>query len=263
MARGGCYEVDRVSIVLMSAAFKAPIKATPKLVLLALCDCANDQGECYPSVPTLMEKCSSGERTVQDAMSYLTSAGYMTRDFRKGRSTLYQITDPRTWRTPADSAPPQQPHPTPAAAAPLPPQQPHPTPAAAAPITVNEPSVEPKRKKERASAPACPAGVDGQVWEDWLALRKAKRAPVSQTVLSGAVAEAQKAGMTLEAFLAEWCRRGSQGMKAEWLIPQQRVSQGAEPAWRTERLQRTAEFLGLKPATKTAEVIDVTARRLG
>ena len=109
----------------MSAAFRADIKATPKLVLLALCDCANDQGECYPSIPTLMEKCSSAERTVQDAVAFLERGGFLQREFRTGRSTIYWIADPRKWRTP----PPQTAHPAAAA----PPQQPHHTPAAAAP----------------------------------------------------------------------------------------------------------------------------------
>jgi hypothetical protein len=120
-----------------------------------------------------------------------------------------------------------------------------------------------KTARKRAAPFAPPADVDPQVWSDWVAHRKAKRAPVSQTVLDGAVSEAQKAGMTLEAFLRVWCTRGSQGMVAAWLKPEERgLQSGSEPAWRTEKRQRTAEFLGLKPATKTAEVFDVAARRL-
>jgi hypothetical protein len=216
-----------VSILLMSAAFKAPIKSTPKLVLLALCDCANDQGECYPSVPTLMEKCSAGERTVQDAIALLEREGYMRREFRTGRSTVYWITDPRNWRTPADSAPPQIPHPTPAVAAPPPPQTAHPTPANGAPRTINEPSIEPSQKqsqpaRKRADSVPCPGDVDPQVWGDWLKLRKEKRATVSATVVDGAREQAAKAGMTFEAFLRVWVRRGTQGLEADWLKPNER-----------------------------------------
>ena len=64
----------------MSAAFAAPVNATQKLVLLALCDCANDQGECYPSVQKLLEKTSLKERAVQSAMAALEAAGYMRRE---------------------------------------------------------------------------------------------------------------------------------------------------------------------------------------
>lgn len=62
-----------------------------------------------------------------------------------------------------------------------------------------------------------------QTWADWLALRKAKRAPVTETVLTGAAKEAQKAGLTLESFLRVWCVRGSQGLEAAWLKPHERA----------------------------------------
>jgi hypothetical protein len=75
---------------------------------------------------------------------------------------------------------------------------------------------------------ARPPEVPEQVWADWLTLRKSKRAPVTQTTLDGAVSEAAKAGMTLEAFLRVWCRRGSQGLEAAWLTAGERqTSQGA------------------------------------
>ncbi len=76
---------------------------------------------------------------------------------------------------------------------------------------------KPPARCSRAHPPPKPDDVDLRVWADWLELRKAKRAPVTQTVLDGAQREAAKAGMTLEAFLREWCSRGSQGLKAEWL----------------------------------------------
>ena len=47
------------------------------------------------------------------------------------------------------------------------------------PITNNQ--KDQKQKKGRASAPACPDDVDPQTWADWLALRKAKRAPATES----------------------------------------------------------------------------------
>lgn len=79
--------------------------------------------------------------------------------------------------------------------------------------------------RKRASHPERPNDVDEQVWQDWLALRKAKRAPVTATTLIGAQAEANKAGMSLDAFLRVWCRRGSQGLEADWLKPNERGQQ--------------------------------------
>lgn len=91
-----------------------------------------------------------------------------------------------------------------------------------------------KKKKAQARKPAAqvhlpstaiakPDDVDPQIWKDWLALRKAKRAPVTATVVAAAIGEAAKAGMTFEAFLRVWCARGSQGLQADWLKPNERA----------------------------------------
>ena len=85
------------------------------------------------------------------------------------------------------------------------------------PITNNN-----KQKKESATIVACPPDVQEQVWKDWCQLRKTKRAPVTPTVLDGARSEAAKAGMSLNEFLAIWCRRGSQGLEASWLKPEEK-----------------------------------------
>jgi uncharacterized protein YdaU (DUF1376 family) len=84
------------------------------------------------------------------------------------------------------------------------------------PITNNQ---EPKKK---ATVVACPDGVGEDVWQDWLQLRKAKKAPVTQTVVNSATKEAEKAGISLNAFLTIWCARGSQGLQAEWLKTNER-----------------------------------------
>lgn len=90
------------------------------------------------------------------------------------------------------------------------------------PITTNQEPPEEKQPRVRAAAVSKPDGVTDQTWTDWLQLRKSKKAPVTETVLSGAVAEAEKAGLSLERFLQVWCTRGSQGLLAEWLKPNER-----------------------------------------
>jgi uncharacterized protein YdaU (DUF1376 family) len=62
-----------------------------------------------------------------------------------------------------------------------------------------------------------PAGVTEIVWQDWLTLRKAKKAAVTQTALNGIIKEAGKAGISLQAALETCCARGWTGFKAEWL----------------------------------------------
>jgi uncharacterized protein YdaU (DUF1376 family) len=81
------------------------------------------------------------------------------------------------------------------------------------PLTINH-----KPKRENATIVACPPDVSQQVWDDWVTLRKSKKAPITKTVLDGAIVEAKKLGWTLEQFLIEWCNRSSQGLKAEWIV---------------------------------------------
>jgi uncharacterized protein YdaU (DUF1376 family) len=78
-----------------------------------------------------------------------------------------------------------------------------------------------KDKNKKATVVACPPDVAEQVWSDWLLLRKGKKASVTETVIEGARAEAAKLNWPLERFLIEWCTRGSQGLKAEWVANKQ------------------------------------------
>jgi hypothetical protein len=59
-------------------------------------------------------------------------------------------------------------------------------------------------------------GVAPQTAHDWIALRKSKRAVITQTALETIIKEADKAGMSLERALAMCCARGWTGFKAEW-----------------------------------------------
>lgn len=103
-----------------------------------------------------------------------------------------------------------------------------------------------EQKKGRASAPVCPDDVDPQTWADWLALRKAKRAPVTETVVEGARKEAGKAGMALGDFLAVWCRRGSQGLEADWLKPSERAARAGPVAGQSKTLTAIQTLQAMK-----------------
>lgn len=88
--------------------------------------------------------------------------------------------------------------------------------------TSPSPSPSKNTKREKAISIACPSDVDEQVWSDWLQLRKTKKASVTETVLKGARSESQKAGIPLNEFLEIWCLRGSQGLEASWIKPDER-----------------------------------------
>jgi len=90
-----------------------------------------------------------------------------------------------------------------------------------APETERETETETEKK---ATGVARPPDVDQQIWEDWKQLRKAKKAPVTQTVVNAAFREAKKADMSINEFLAIWCSRGSQGLQADWIKPVERAT---------------------------------------
>lgn len=115
-----------MSVRVMAQVWELPISSTEKLVLLALADCANDEGECWPSIATIGRKACIGERSVQRSIQSLKDAGHLTRNEVNGKGCRY-IIHPRHNVTPAtvapvtnDTPPPPQWHPTPATVAPKP-----------------------------------------------------------------------------------------------------------------------------------------------
>ena len=80
-------------------------------------------------------------------------------------------------------------------------------------------------KKKAQTKVERPAGVTEQTWSDFVAQRKAQKAPVSETALAGIEREADKIGWTLEAALAECVARGWRGFKSDWAINHQRNQQ--------------------------------------
>lgn len=81
-----------MSIALMTDVWKVNIQSAKKMVLLALADSANDEGtNCFPSVATIIEKCSMGERTVFRHLASLEEDGLISRHERPGRSTNYVL----------------------------------------------------------------------------------------------------------------------------------------------------------------------------
>ena len=80
-----------MSIALMTLAWQSDIASGPKMVLLSLCDNANEAGECYPSIAAMCRRCSMSERTVQGHINTLEKHGCLSRQERQGRSTVYTI----------------------------------------------------------------------------------------------------------------------------------------------------------------------------
>lgn len=83
------------------------------------------------------------------------------------------------------------------------------------PITnVSTTNVVDKRKRNVVTKPD---SVSQDVWDSFVAIRKSKRAALSQIAIDGIAREASKAGLTLDQALTVCCERGWQSFKADWM----------------------------------------------
>jgi hypothetical protein len=64
---------------------------------------------------------------------------------------------------------------------------------------------------------ACPKSVEKQVWEDWLAIRRAKKLPLTETSWNQILAEIDKSGLSVDVVIKECCLRGWAAFKVAWL----------------------------------------------
>jgi hypothetical protein len=62
-----------------------------------------------------------------------------------------------------------------------------------------------------------PESVSQQVWDDWLTIRKSKKAALTQTAWELMLKEVDKAGWTIEAAIDECCLRTWASFKASWV----------------------------------------------
>lgn len=114
----------------------------------------------------------------------------------------------------------------------------HASAAADAPVPVEPESKPDKPKKRKPSAARIELeayrvlgehGIDGQLAQDYIALRKSHRAPITQTALKGIEREANNAGLSLEQVLTICCERGWRGFNASWLHPDRGNRPAANP----------------------------------
>jgi hypothetical protein len=78
----------------------------------------------------------------------------------------------------------------------------------------------PEEKRASRARTTCekPEGVSEEVWNEWVAHRKRKRASVSTLVLGQVRDGAARVGWTVEQYLAAWVKSGTQGFEPEWVM---------------------------------------------
>jgi hypothetical protein len=182
MIMSQCWPLDGMSIA-------------QKAVLISLADNANDQGVCWPSIPTIAKRVCASERAVQNAVKWLEDARIVTANRSNGRHTSYTITPaaysppqhihPSTKCTPAGDAPPHGVHHTPAGDA-GDPRTACTTPPHHVPSNRKEPSEEPSLNHQPARRPprvallgelratTRPSWLPEDAWLDWCEHREAK-----------------------------------------------------------------------------------------
>ena len=84
-------------------------------------------------------------------------------------------------------------------------------------IPETERETEAERDKKKKIINERPENVSENTWDDFIALRKVKKAPVTVTVLEGITKEATKLNWSLERAMQEMCVQGWQGVKAKWV----------------------------------------------
>lgn len=169
-----------MSLAVMSNCWPLCIPPTAKSVLIALADCANDSGECWPSIVTLGERTCFSERAVQNAIRWLEENSIVCADRSNGRGTRYAI-------TPERFQPPQEMHPrstcTPAANDETPagdagdPRSRCVTPPQQVPSNRKEPSKN--RKSNPKTEIDLPDWLPADVWADWVDHRQEIKKPMT------------------------------------------------------------------------------------
>ena len=102
-----------MSIRLISRVFDMDLPPGQKWVLVAICDCASDEGVCYPGQEKIAKKTGLKLRAVQGHIKWLEAHGLLTRRRRQSsnsrQSDCYQI-DLGGYCEHADSAPAESEH---------------------------------------------------------------------------------------------------------------------------------------------------------
>lgn len=227
-----------MSMILTAQAMKLKIgNPARKLVLLKLADNANDDGVCFPSYANIAEHCEMSKRSAISHINALIEMGLVSKKERKtengNTSNLYILHLERGEKS--SSGVVKSFHPPSENSARGVVKNFHPE-----PININqsinhttltscinahasEPakiSAPPKKKSSAAKNSALELlaefGITGQLAEDFVAHRRAKKAQINETALKGFQREADKAGIPIQRAVEIAIERNWQGFKANW-----------------------------------------------
>lgn len=196
----------------MTAVWPLQLPAFDKLVLLALADNANDEGECYPSIATLLQKCGMSRRALIYSLQRLEQAHHVSTRKTIGLKTVYHV-HPCTTCTSAGDAPVHDVRTTSASgASPSPPITPSPS------GNRHEPSV--RRSGGRVQNPKNPpdepppSNLNVEAWHRWEQYRRQIRKPIHPASRLSAQRKLAAFGTDQEPVVEQSIANGWQGLFA-------------------------------------------------
>ena len=211
-----------MSLLLMAKAMSIKVgNPLRKLVLLKLADNANDDGICFPSYQYIADVCEISKASARTHIDALIQMGFVSKKARKNKdgssSNLYVLHLEKGM--PADSTG------MPADSTGMPADSIGGMPADST-ITshssnqsINHITLTGNNARTKKSSDfdlLDEFGVDGDLAADFVKHRKALKAPITKTALSGFQREADKAGIPIRQAVQIAIERGWRGFRADW-----------------------------------------------
>lgn len=210
----------------------------------------------FPSREAISERCGMAPSAISTATSELEALGWVKKIGNGGRSRAckYEITVPDFYlQTVSDSVTVTEPVTVTDSITKTV------TESVTKTVTDSVRGIEQTINKQVTDKVNKPESVQDEVWNDFLQIRKAAKAPLTNTALKAIESEAMKAGISLSSALEECCSRGWRSFKADWVAEK---SQGATAYDR--KMQTLASLTGgihgssadaeFKPITETKTI---------
>lgn len=254
---------------------RLPIKNPAKAVLWVIADIADDNGYAYPSIDTIALESGCSRSTVIRSIAQLEAMNVVSANRENGRHTTYTVT-PESFKnqchtdTSVRETPVSERHPTSVSVTrggcqsdtiPVserhtnphkPPYNPHISPSVNAREETSEPAPQ-KPKAEKVGVTIAQMieslpELSESVARDFLAYRKAKKAPLTKTAwdrMSTEIVKAGAYGYSPDDALAEAMEANWQSVKADWLINRNKPkAQHSQSNWQQQQDDKWGAFLG-------------------
>ena len=199
-----------------------------KLVLLKLADNANDDGICFPSYQYIADKCEMSKRSAISHIDDIIKMGFVTKKARKIKMVQVQIYIFYTLSRGGEKSAPGGENISLGSenfalggSENISPRTSHSL----------EPVNEPKKTTQKSEYEMLleQFGISGQLAKDFITHRKAKKAPITETVMNGFLREANKAELSVAESVAISIERNWQGFKATWYLKDKELQSIKQP----------------------------------